>query len=71
MSVLVDVLVPWASVNVLVCCLGWLSVKGVDRRQDIRIAARESERGAIRQSSDGTLRLLTRQAEVSESRSGQ
>jgi hypothetical protein len=65
MSLLLDILVPWASLNVLVCCLAWLSARGLDRREAVR-AGRDDDRQSVRQSADGTLQLLTWQADVYE-----
>lgn len=66
MSLLLDILVAWASLNVLVCCLAWLSARGLDRREAVRALARERDRPSPRQSADGTLQLLTWQADVYE-----
>jgi hypothetical protein len=66
MSLLLDILVPWASLNVLVCCLAWISARGLDRRQAVRGAGHDDDRKSVRQSTDGTLQLLTWQADVYE-----
>jgi hypothetical protein len=66
MSLLLDILVPWASLNVLVCCLAWLSARGLDRREAVRAAGRDDDRQSVRQSADGTLHLLPWQADVYE-----
>jgi hypothetical protein len=64
MSILLDILAPWAFVNVVVCCIAWLSVSGVERRESDRAAGNAAEHMTIRQSSDGTLHLLALRADL-------